>query len=65
MVDNFGQPKYYVFDTWVLYMLLVCHEHRLVHTDLKPENVLFLDSSFDLCCDPTPRAAKNVSSTKF
>jgi len=50
-------------DTWVLYMLAVCHEHRLVHTDIKPENILFRDSSFDLCNDLTPNAARTVSST--
>jgi len=46
-------------------MLAVCHEHHLVHTDIKPENILFRDSSFDLRNDPTPIAARTVSSAKF
>jgi len=48
-----------------MYVLAVCHEHHLVHTDVKPENVLFRDSSFDLSSDPAPHAAKTVSSTNF
>jgi len=35
-----------------------CHDQKLTHTDLKPENVLFVDSSFDLCADQTSRAAR-------
>jgi len=50
-----------MFDTDVMSMLTVCHDNQLVHADLKPENVLFRDSSFDLCSDPTPCAARTVS----
>jgi len=42
-------------------MFVVCHDQKLTHTDLKPENVLFVDSSFDLCADPTSQAARVVS----
>jgi CDC-like kinase len=35
-----------------------CHDHQLTHTDLKPENVLLVDSSFDLCIDPAARTAR-------
>jgi len=33
-------------------MFVVLHDHELTHTDLKPENVLFVNSDADVMYDP-------------